>query len=117
MHLEVIDNPDFQKFKAQSGFKNAQFKMLAGLFSRAASVKVLYDIAVDVDFDEGVCRFTYFRANSYTPYLQFMIRRVGPQTDMFELYKEGKGRIAKSGLFERVYRRLEKEIESLMEAP
>ncbi|MCB9990507.1 MAG: hypothetical protein H6867_03885 [Rhodospirillales bacterium] len=113
MAFRVIDNPDFDRFKAQSGFKNHQFKLLAGLFSRAASLKLLYDIAVDVDFDEGVCTFTYFKSNNYVPYLQFLIRRVGPQTDMYELYKEGKGRIAKSGLFERIYERLEEEVDAL----
>lgn len=113
MTFKVIDNPNFKKFKASSGFKNHQFKMLAGLFSRAASEKALFDIAVDVDFDEGVCTFTYYKSNNYVPYLQFVIRNVGPKTDMFELYKEGKGRIAKSGLFERTYKKLEEEIESL----
>lgn len=115
MAFKVIDNPDFKKFQHQSGFKNAQFKMLAGLFSRAASQKALFDIAVDVDFDEGLCTFTYYQSNNYVPYLQFVIRRVGPNTDMYELYKEGKGRIAKSGLFERTYERLEAEIQELMD--
>ncbi len=114
MSFDVIDNPEFRRFKSQSGFKNHQFKLLAGLFSRAASSKALYDIAVDVDFDEGLCTFTYYKSNAYKPYLQFMIRRVGPYTDMYELYKEGKGRIAKSGLFERVYEKLEKEVTALL---
>ncbi len=114
MSFYVIDNPDFQKFKARSGFSNAEFKQLAGLFSRAASVKALYDIGVDVDFDESTCTFTYYRSRTYQPYLQFIIRRVGPKTDMYELYKESKGRIAKSGLFDRVFERLETEIEALM---
>jgi len=117
MTFDVIDNPDFRKFKSRSGFKNSEFKMLAGLFSRAAAVKALYDIAVDVDFEEDVCTFTYYRSNAYRPYLQFMIRRVGPHTDMYELYKEGKGRIARSGLFNRVFRRLEEEVEQLMGPP
>ncbi len=116
MTFTVINNPDFDKFKARSGFKNAEFKMLAGLFSRAAAHKALYDIAVDVDFDEGVCTFTYYKGNSYSPYLQFVIRQVGPRTDMYELYLEGKGRIAKSGLFERVYERLEQEVDALIDA-
>ena len=114
MVFEVIDNPDFKRFRKQSGFRNSEFKKLAGLFSRGATVKALYDIAVDVDFDEGTCTFTYFRSNAYRPYLQFMIRRVGPYTDMYELYKEGRGRIAKSGLFDRVFQRLEEEIDGLI---
>ncbi len=114
MSFKVIDNPDFKKFRKQSGFSNAQFKRLAGLFSRGATEKVFYDIAVDVDFDTGTCAFTYFRTNSYVPYLQFVIRRVGPQTDMYEVYKEGRGRIARSGLFERAFARIEEEVDSLM---
>lgn len=118
MTFDVIDNPGFgpelKKFRARSGFKNSEFKMLAGLFSRAASARALYDIGVDVDFDEGVCTFTYFRTNNYQPYLQFVIRRVGPHTDMYELYREGKGRLVKSGLFARVYERLEAEVEALI---
>lgn len=115
MTFKVIDNPDYKKFKARSGFSNYQFKMLAGLFSRAASEKALFDIGVDVDFDEGVCTFTYYKSNSYVPYLQFVVRNVGPKTDMYELYKEGKGRIAKSGLFERTFEKLEQEVAALME--
>lgn len=115
MSFHVIDNPDFKKFRKKSGFSNTEFRQLAGLFSRAASAKALYDIAVDVDFDEGVCQFTYFRSNSYQPYLTFVIRQVGPRTDMYELYKEGKGRIAKSGLFDRVFARLEVEVAELMD--
>ena len=113
MSFNVINNPGFDKFKQRSGFSNSQFKQLAGLFSRAASVKALYDIGVDVDFDEGVCTFTYYRTSNYEPYLQFVVRQVGPRTTMFELWKEGKGRIAKSGLFERAFEKLETEVEEL----
>lgn len=115
MTLKVINNPDFEKFKAHSGFKNHEFKRLASMFSIGASYKAIYDIAVDVDFDENVCTFTYFRSNSYVPYLQFLIRRVGPKTNMYELYKDGKGRIAKSGLFERTFEKLEEEIQTLID--
>lgn len=114
MTFTVIDNPDFNKFKVRAGFKNTEFKALAGLYSQAASQKALYDIAVDVDFDTGVCTFTYYQSNNYVPTLQFLIRQVGPRTNMYEVYKEGKGRIAKSGLFERAFERLEKEVEDLM---
>ncbi len=51
-------------------------------------MKALYDIAVDVDFEAETCTFTYYRSNTYKPYLQFVIRRVGPHTDMYELYQE-----------------------------
>lgn len=114
MVSEVIDNLEFRKKIRRSGFSNAEFKKLAGLFSRAAAVKALYDIGVDVDFEESICTFTYYRSNSYQPYLQFVIRRVGPRTDMYELYKEGKGRITKSGLFSRTFSRLQEEVEDLM---
>ena len=103
---------DFSQLKAQAkaGFTNAQFKKLAGLFSQAASVKALYDIAVDVDLDEGVATITYYRSKDYTPYVQFVIRRVGPRTNMYEVFKQNKGRIAKSGIFERAFDILEEEI-------
>lgn len=114
MDFRVIDNPDFKKFKTQSGFKNSEFKRLAGLFSRAASFKVLYDIGLDVNFDEGVCTFTYYKSNAYKPFLQFVIRHVGPHTSLYELYMDGRGRIARSELFNRVFERLEREIEALL---
>lgn len=117
MDLTVIENPDFKKFKSRSGFRNAEFRALATLFSRGACAKAVQDMAVDVDFDEGVCTFTYYRGHSRTPFLQFVVRHVGPQTNMYELYMESRGRIAKSGLFARVYERLEAEITALMPPP
>ena len=96
--------------QAGAGFTNAQFKKLAGLFSQAASVKALYDIAVDVDMDEGVSTLTYYRSREYVPYVQFVIRRVGPRTNMYEVYKQDKGRIVKSGIFQRAFDVLEEEI-------
>ena len=114
MVFRVIDNPDFNKFKADAGFKNHEFKQLAGLYSRAASQKALFDMAVDVNFDEGTCSITYYRTNNYIPYLQFLIRHVGPKTCMYEIFKQDKGRIAKSGLFSRAFQRLEEEVVALM---
>ena len=116
MSFEVIDNPDFNKFKSHIGFKNHEFKQLAGLYSRAASTKALYDMAVDVDFEEKLCCVTYYQSNTGHPYLQFLIQQVGPRTIMYELFKDGKGRIAKSELFKRVYKKLEEEIIQLIEA-
>lgn len=115
MTFIVIDNPEIQQFRRRSGFTNSQFKRLAGLFSRGASVKALYDIAVDVDFETETCTFTYYRSNTYKPWMQFVIRRVGPHTDMYELYQEGRGRIARSGLFDRTFGKLEAEVAALME--
>lgn len=114
MVFEVIDNPDFKKFKAAAGFRNHEFRLLASLFSRAAAARALYDFGVDVDFDEGACTFTYYRTNAYKPFLRFVIRHAGPRTALYELYAEGRGRIARSGLFRRVYDRLAQEIEGLM---
>lgn len=113
MVFQVIDNPDFGKFRARSGFKNAEFRLLAGLFSRAASAKALLDMAVDVDFDEGTCTVSYF-ITRYGPHLSFVIRHVGPRTSMYEVYKGGKGQIVKSGLFARAFERLEAEVMALM---
>ena len=115
MVFQVIDNPDFGKFRARSGFKNAEFRLLAGLFSRAASAKALMDMAVDVDFEEGTCTISYYKTR-YEPYLSFVIRHVGPKTTMYEVYRAEKGQLAKSGLFQRAYERLNEEIEALMPA-
>lgn len=115
MSFQVIDNPNFYKFKENAGFKNHEFKQLAALFSRGASHKVFYDMGVDVDFEDAVCTFVYYRSNSYIPHLQFIIRQVGPRTTMYEVWKDGKGRIAKSGLFSRAYDKLNIELEKLIE--
>lgn len=114
--FEVINNPNLQKFSKRSGFRNHEFKHLAGLFSWGSSRKLLFDMAVDVDFEEKTCTVTYYRSNAYVPYLQFIVRQVGPKTDMYELYMEEKGRIMKSGLFSRAYERLKSEVESLTDA-
>jgi len=101
--------------KQASGFTQSQFKRLDALYLRAASYKALYNRAVDCDLDEGVASFTYYKTQHGPSYLQFIIRRVGPRTNMFELYLEGKGRILKSGVFEKAYARLEEEIEKLID--
>ena len=114
MVFDIIDNPDYQKFARRSGFRPHEFKRLAGLFSRGASAKALYDMAVDVDMDQGVCAFSYVRAAHAPAYLTFIVRHVGPKTDMYEVWLEGRGRILKSGLFDRAYERLEQEVMALM---
>ncbi|MCM2343068.1 MAG: hypothetical protein NDJ24_00740 [Alphaproteobacteria bacterium] len=113
MVFQVIDNPDFGKFSARAGFKNAEFRLLAGLFSRAASAKALLDMAVDIDFDEGTCTISYYKTR-YEPYLSFVVRHVGPKTTMYEVYKAEKGQLVKSGLFQRAYERLAEEVDALM---
>ncbi len=113
MTFSVIEN-DPSLFTRRSGFRNADFKRLAGLYSRACSAKAIYDMAVDVDMDQGVCCFSYFRTGNSPATFTFIVRHVGPRTDMYELWMEGKGRVEKSGLFTRTFARLEQEIEALM---
>lgn len=110
MTLRVINNP---KFLAKTGFTKGQFRKLDDLYCRAASLKILNYRAVECDFDEEVASYTYHISEHKPPVLQFLIRKVGPQTMMYELYKEGKGRIAKSGVFDRVFEKLQSEIEDL----
>lgn len=113
MVFKVIDNPDFDKFQNRAGFKNAEFRLLAGLFSRAASLKALLDMAVDIDFDEGTCTISYYKTR-YQPHLSFVVRHVGPKATMYEVYKADKGLVLKSGLFQRAYERLEAEVVSIL---
>ena len=109
--FRVIDNP---KFEAQSGFTNAQFKALDDLYCRAASQKVLLHRTVECDFDEGVARYTYFKSAHMSPVFDFVIHKVGPKTLMYEVYAQGRGRIAKSGVFSIAFEKLRKEIEILL---
>lgn len=110
MVFEVIHNSSFNQ---PAGFTNGQFRKLDQLYCAAAQRKVLTYRTVDCDFDAGVASYTYYLANQHVPYLQFLIKKVGPRTTMFEVYKQGKGRIVKSGVFDRAYDRLQNEIESL----
>lgn len=107
MTFRVIDNPNL---RAQAGFTTGQFRKLDGLYLRAAAVRALTYRTVECDFDEEVASYTYYETEGRTSYLQFVIAKVGPRTMMYEVYKQGKGRIAKSGVFERAFEKLEKEI-------
>ncbi len=111
MSFQIINNPNFQ---ANTGFTNAQFKKLDDLYCRAAGVKVLSTRTVECDFDKGTAMYTYYKTQSHAAYLQFIIRKVGPRVLMYEVYKEGSGRIAKSGVFERAFDVLRDEIEKMM---
>lgn len=113
MSFTVYTNP---KALEKAGFTNAQFKKLDGLYLQAAARKVLMHRTVDVDFDEGVAMYTYFKSEAQAPFLQFCIRKVGPSTMMYEVYLQHKGRIKKSGVFDIAFERLEKEIEILLES-
>jgi hypothetical protein len=110
MTFRVINNPSFDP---KTGFTNAQFKKLDGLYLKAASEKTLTYRTVECDFDEGLASYTYYKVEGQTPYLQFIIRKVGPKTMMYEVFKHGKGRIKKSGVFEIAYKKLQEEIENL----
>ncbi len=111
MSFEVINNPAFLR---NSGFTQAEFKKLDALYLRAAAEKALTYRSVECDFDEGVASYTYYTSDNQPPYLQFIIRKVGPRTMMYELYLLKKGRIAKSGVFDRVLEKLQQEIEGLL---
>ncbi|HEY8189544.1 MAG TPA: hypothetical protein VIF12_02585 [Micavibrio sp.] len=116
MTLTVINNPDFGKFE-KAGFTRFQFQRLDALYLRALQAKVLMSRAVDCDFEAGVATFTYAKSDNHPPMFQFIIRQVGPRQVMYELFQAGKGRAFKSGLFDRVYERLEAAIDALMPPP
>ncbi len=111
MVFEVITNPEFSQ---PAGFSQGQFRKLDQLYCSASLSRSLTHRAVDCDFDEGVVCYTYYQSTHHAPYLQFVIRKVGPRATMFELYKQGKGRIAKSGVFDRAYEKLKAEVELLL---
>lgn len=112
MVSEVIHNFSFNQ---PAGFTQSQFRKLDQLYCFAASQKTITYRSVDCDFDEGVANYTYYLANQHIPFLQFVIRKVGPRATMFEVYKQGKGRIVKSGMFDRAFQRLEDEVRALSE--
>lgn len=99
----------------ESGFTAAQFQKIDGLFLRAASVKALTHRTVECDFEAGRATYTYFKSEHHAPSYQFVIQRVGPRTLMYEVFKQGKGKIAKSGVFDNAYDALRGEIENLIE--
>ncbi len=110
MAFEVITNP---QYSTKTGFTQGQFKRLDDLYCRSASAKILTYRTVECDFDEGVASYTYYKAQSETPYLQFVLRRVGPKDMMYEVFKQGEGKIFQSGIFDRAYEVLREQIENL----
>ncbi len=114
MVFTVFNNPNI---KAHSGFTMAQFRALDNLYCRAAGAKALRYRTVDCDFEEKVATYTYYVHESQKPLYQFVIKQVGPNTMMYEVYKEGKGRIKKSGVFDRAFEKLRDEIEELLPKP
>jgi len=112
MTFEVIHNTAYSQ---PAGFSHNQFRKLDQLYCVSARDKTLTYRTVDCDFDEGVASYTYYKSACQAPYLQFLIRKVGPRTTMFEVFKHGKGRIAKSGVFDIAFEKLRNEIENLSE--
>ncbi|MGQ0527909.1 MAG: hypothetical protein ACT4OY_07795 [Alphaproteobacteria bacterium] len=110
MSFTVITNPSFA---ASSGFTQSQFKKLDDLYCRAAAAKVLTYRTVDCDFEAGVACYTYYQSQAHAPCLTFKIIRMGPKDMMYEVYKQGQGRIAKSGIFDRAFKSLRDEINKL----
>ena len=109
----MADIIPFSNQSHPSGVTNAQFRKLDGLYLQAAAAKTLTYRTVECDFDEGIASYTYYKSEHFSPYLQFLIRQVGPRTTMFEVYVQNKGRVTKSGLFEKAFARLQEEMEEL----
>jgi hypothetical protein len=105
----------FSRSSHPSGFTNFQFKQLDGLYLQSASKGALTYRTVECDFDEGVASYTYYKSEHFAPYLSFVIRRVGPRTSMYEVFMQDKGRIFKSGVFDRAFEKLKAEIEGLLD--
>lgn len=116
MDLTVIHNPAFDRLE-KAGFTRSQFQRLDALYLRAVQGKVFMSRMVDCDFEAGVATFSYAKSESHPPMFQFVIRQVGPRQVMYELYQQGKGRAYKSGLFERVYEKLEEAVTALLPPP
>lgn len=103
----------FSQDSKYAGFTQTQFRKLDQMYCYAVSQGWLHYRSIDCNFDEGIASYTYYLSAHNPPYLQFLIRKVGPKTTMYEIYKSKQGRILKSGLFERAFAELRYEIESL----
>ena len=110
MSFEVIHNTAIVQ---PAGFTQLQFRKLDQLYCWAAGEKIITQRTVECDFDAGVATYTYYLSTHNIPYAQFVIRKVGPRTTMFELHIQGKGRVEKSSVFERTFDALRERIENL----
>jgi hypothetical protein len=116
MSDKVITIPQFSKQADHpSGFTQGQFRKLDGLYLQAAAAKVLTYRSVECDFDEGVASYTYYPSEHFAAHLRFVIRKVGPKTVMYEIYMRDKGRVFKSGMFDKAYQWLEDEVRGMIE--
>ncbi len=97
------------------GLSRYQFQKLDGVFLQAASKKVLQNRMVDCDFEQGYVEISLSKTPQHPPLIAFVAQKVGPRTIMYELYMEGRGRIEKSALFDRVFDRYRDEVERLIE--
>lgn len=114
MTFQVIENPNHTTI---AGFTAAQFRKLDALYINAMRDGILNYRTVECDFDKGVASYTYYKSQHHAPYLQFIIRKVGPHSMHYELFKMEKGCIEKSSLFERTYDKLRQELESTPTLP
>ncbi len=114
-NMRMTEIIPFSQQSSTSGFTTQQFRKLDSLYLLAAAQKTLTYRTVECDFDEGVASYTYYKSQHFSAYLQFIIRKVGPRTAMYEIYLQDKGRILKSGVFEKAYDRLAEEVEKLLD--
>lgn len=110
MVSNVISLPSASDY---AGFTSWQFRKLDQLYCMAVGKRTLGYRTVDCNFDDGTAHYTYYISGQNTPFIQFVIRKTGPRTTMYEVFKQDQGRIIKSGLFERAYETLLQEISSL----
>ncbi len=112
MAFTVISNP---ALPGPQGFSPGEFRKLDLLYCEAASRKLLTHRSVDCDFDSGVLSYSYAKSQMHEPILSVVIRRFSQTSTQYELYQEGKGRVLRTGLFERIYERLAEEIRRIEE--
>lgn len=96
------------------GLSRFQFQKLDAVFLRASSEGALRIRTVDCDLEEGRVEIALSKSPQHTPVIAFVAQKVGPRTTMYELYMEGKGRVEKSALFDRVYERYRDEVDQII---
>ncbi len=112
MVFEVINNPHYSP---KMGFTKAQFRTLDDLYCRAVEKKMLSYRTVECDFEEGYASYTYYKSEYHAPLFRFMIRKIGPKTLQYEVYKQGVGLLIKSSLFDRAFEKLQGALETSLE--
>ncbi len=97
-----------------SGISKSQFRKLDQVASRAVAAKTLTYRTVDCDFDKGIMTIALAKTPYHDPSVMFIANKVGPQTTMYELFVEKRGRVSKSTLFDRVYTSYRDVVEKFM---